>query len=572
MADIYGNVNSFTNSHCQEKTSGGKKMSLGIVINEERKREYRLKGYWGDATLADYWDMSVKSASEKTAVVDIQGTRYSYKELDEEAGKVASFLKMAGVKPGDFVSMQLPGWAEFTLIYIACLKVGAVVNPILPNLREKELSYILNKCESKVLFIPSKFKKCNYPEMISKIAPKIPSLKEIVTVEKLSNVQKEGNTLKRILLEYMPIKKNGKRSADDLAVVLFTSGTEGVPKGVMLTHNNIIASEKAYTATFNLTNFDTILMPAPVAHATGFHHGVTASFLIGAKSVLQDIFTPESTLALIEREKCTCGNLCTSFVYDIVTVTKKTKNDISSLRFFLCGGSPVPRHLLKEAYEAGFKVMGMYGSTESVPHTASRIDDLPEKIINTDGYAMPGIEVRVVDEYHQDVPIGVQGEEASRGPNVFVGYLREPELTKRVLDEDGWYYSGDLCTMEANGYIRINGRKKDIIIRGGENISSTEIENILLQHPNVREVAIVGMPDERLGERSCAYVVLKNPEEGLTLESVQDFFFHMNVAKYKYPERIEIIKKMPKNESCKIKKFILRQDIRNKLNKVAIMS
>jgi acyl-CoA synthetase len=210
--------------------------------------------------------------------------------------------------------------------------------------------------------------------------------------------------------------------------------------------------------------------------------------------------------------------------------------------------------------------MGMYGSTESVPHTASRVDDSPEKIINTDGTSMPGIEVKVVDEMHQRVPIGVQGEEASRGPNVFVGYLKEPELTKRVLDDEGWYYSGDLCTMDETGYIRINGRKKDIIIRGGENISSTEIENILLQHPNVKEAAVVGMPDERLGERSCAYVVLNDQKIRLTLDEVREFFSYMNVAKFKYPERIEILKVMPKNESCKITKYVLREDIKKKLS------
>lgn len=545
-------------------------MSLGIKMNESQKREYRDKGYWGDTTLEDYWNMSVKSSPDKTAVVDKQGTRFTYAELDQAAEKVASFLKGVGVEPGDFVSVQLPGWAEFTMLYIACLKAGAVVNPILPNLREKELAHILTKCESKVFFIPAKFRKCNYWEMLEKLVSKIPSLRQVVIVEKDKKVE-EGLTLAKIMNEFESTVINHGRTADDLAAVLFTSGTEGSPKGVMLTHNNIIAAEKAYAATFNLTSFDTILMPAPVAHATGFHHGVTAPFLIGAKSVLQDIFTPESSLELIEREQCTCGNLCTSFVYDIVNLTKRGEHDISSLRFFLCGGSPVPRHLVQEAFDAGFRVMGMYGSTESVPHTASRVDDPAERIINTDGIAMHGIEVKVADEMRNRVPIGVQGEEASRGPNVFVGYLKEPDLTNKVLDDDGWYFSGDLCTMDETGYIRINGRKKDIIIRGGENISSTEIENILLQHPNVKEAAVVGMPDERLGERSCAYVVLNDEKLGLTLDEVQTFFDYKNVAKFKYPERIEIIKIMPKNESCKITKFVLREDIINKLSSVTTL-
>jgi acyl-CoA synthetase len=222
-------------------------------------------------------------------------------------------------------------------------------------------------------------------------------------------------------------------------------------------------------------------------------------------------------------------------------MAKKRQYDISSLRFFMCGGSPVPRHLVKEALQIGFKVMGVYGSTESVPHSASSFNDSPERIINTDGRALAGIEIKVVNEFRKEVPAGVQGEGASRGPNVFVGYLKEPELTARVLDDNGWYYSGDLCSMDEQGYIRINGRKKDIIIRGGENISSVEIENILLQHPKVKDAAVVGMPDERLGERTCAYVEVSVPGHELTLEEVIAFFSKMNVAKYKYPERIEVI-------------------------------
>jgi acyl-CoA synthetase len=539
-------------------------MSLGIKLSEAKKREYRQKGYWGDATLADYWNMSVLSSPEKVAVIDAQGYQFTYAELDQAAGKLATYLLNIGIEPGDFISAQLPGWSEFTIIYVACLKVGAVLNPILPNLREKELTYILNKCESKVLFIPSKFRHYDFTAMLYSLVPKVKSLKKVIIVEKESKVH-EGMTLEHVLREYAPLNKTIQRNADDVACVMFTSGTEGFPKGVMLTHNNIIASEKAYAATFNLTYHDVILMPAPISHATGFHHGVTTAFLLGAKCVLQDIFIPEISLELIEREKCTCGNGATPFVYDLMNTLMRSKYDISSLRFFLCGGSPVPRHMVKQAMKIGIKVIGVYGSTESVPHVAARLSDPEEKIINTDGKPLPGVEIKIVDDARRLVPPGVQGEEASRGPNVFVGYLREPELTDRVLDDDGWYYSGDLCTMDEEGFIRITGRKKDIIIRGGENISSSEVENILLQHPNIREAAVVGMPDKRLGERTCAYVVLDNADKGLTFEEVKAFFVKMNIAKYKFPERIEICKSLPRTESSKIKKYILREDIKKRL-------
>lgn len=539
-------------------------MLLGIKINEAKKFEYRQKGYWGDATLADYWKMSVLSSPDKTAVVDAQGSQFTYAELDEAAGKLANFLKMMGVGPGDFVSTQLPGWSEFTIIYVACLKAGAILNPILPNLREKELTYILNKCESKVLFIPSEFRHFDYTSMLPSIVRNVKSLKKIVRVEKETRVYDEL-TLNRIISEYPSLTENIQRSADDVATVLFTSGTEGYPKGVMLTHNNIIASEKAYAATFHLSYQDVILMPAPIAHATGFHHGVTTAFLLGATCVLQDIFKPEISLQLIERERCTCGNGVTPFIYDLIQTIDDWEYDISSLRFFLCGGSPVPRHMVKQAMEKGFKVFGVYGSTESVPHAAARLDDPLEKILNTDGKPLDGVELRIVDESRNPVPMGNEGEEASRGPNVFVGYLREPELTDRVLDDDGWYYSGDLCTMDQEGFIRITGRKKDIIIRGGENISSTEVENILLQHPDIYEAAVVGMPDKRLGERTCAYIVLNQPDKKVTLEDVKSFFLEKHIAKYKFPERIEICKSLPRTPSCKIKKYLLREDIKKKL-------
>lgn len=546
-------------------------MSLGIKINETMKQEYRQKGYWGNATLADYWKMAVLKAPEKEAVVDLQGTRYSYAEIDDKAGRLATYFLGVGLKPGDIVCVQLPGWTEFLIIFVACLKAGIVINPVLPNLRENELSYILNKCEAKVLFIPSKYKKHDYPKMMEGLYSQIPSLQKVVVVEKEEKGYK-GLTLTEIIKENTPIRKDIKRVADDLAAVLFTSGTEGYPKGVMLTHNNIIASENAFTASLNISYCDVIIMPSPLAHASGFHHGITASFMVGAKVVLQDIFKPETCLELIEQEGCTCGFACTPFIYDLLRTLPKGHYDISSMRFFLCGGAPIPRHMVKQGLEAGIKIIGVYGSTESVPHTVVRLEDSIHKITDTDGAALPGIEIKIVDEFKKAVPVGVQGEEASRGPNVFVGYYKEPEMTDKVLDDEGWYYSGDLCTMDEEGYIRINGRKKDIIIRGGENISANEMENILHLHENVYDVAVIGMPDPRLGERVCAYVVLNHPEIEFTLEKVKSFFEEMKVSKYKYPEHIEIVDSLPRTESGKVKKYLLREDINRKIEQVSTIS
>ncbi|MDD9149197.1 medium-chain fatty-acid--CoA ligase [Sporolactobacillus sp. CQH2019] len=546
--------------------------SLKVKINNLRRDEYRKNGYWGDATLNDYWQMAVSGYPNKVFVRDNLGSCQRFKEVDHLAGKLASYMKKRGIIPGDVISVQLPAWSEFFIIGIACFKIGAVINPILPNYRGHELVHILNKCRTKMMFIPYFFRKFYYSKMLNEIIPEIPELKDIVIVNKGNNLLKEyGTTLEEILSCSNTLNECASVSADDVAAVLFTSGSEGEPKGVMLTHNNIISSERAYSASFNITSFDRLLMPAPIAHATGFHHAFVNGLLTGATCILQDHFEADTCLKLIERYQCTCIIGATPFVYDILRSLEKKRYDISSLRFFLCGGSPLHSYVIKKALGAGLKVISVYGSTESVPHTAVGIDAPMDKFIHTDGKAMRGVEIKAVDPFRHTVPVGIQGEEASRGPNVFVGYLDEPELTNHALDDEGWYYSGDLCVMDKDGYIKITGRKKDIIIRGGENISSSEIEGLLLCHPNIHEACVVPMPDRRLGERACAYVVLNDPTQKLNLKDIQNFFEKLKVAKYKYPERIEIIDRLPRSATCKIKKNQLYRDILSKLEKEGLL-
>ena len=221
----------------------------------------------------------------------------------------------------------------------------------------------------------------------------------------------------------------------------------------------------------------------------------------------------------------------TPFVYDLLNVLEKQPADLSALRFFLCGGTTIPKKVARECQQLGIKLLSVYGSTESSPHAVVNLDDPLSRFMHTDGYAAAGVEIKVVDDARKTLPPGCEGEEASRGPNVFMGYFDEPELTARALDEEGWYYSGDLCRMDEAGYIKITGRKKDIIVRGGENISSREVEDILLQHPKIHDACVVAMPDERLGERSCAYVVLKAPHHSLSLEEVVAFFSRKQIGR-----------------------------------------
>ncbi|BCM52312.1 medium-chain fatty-acid--CoA ligase [Escherichia coli] len=539
-------------------------MKVTLTFNEQRRAAYRQQGLWGDASLADYWQQTARAMPDKIAVVDNHGASYTYSALDHAASCLANWMLAKGIESGDRIAFQLPGWCEFTVIYLACLKIGAVSVPLLPSWREAELVWVLNKCQAKMFFAPTLFKQTRPVDLILPLQNQLPQLQQIVGVDKLAPAT-SSLSLSQIIADNTPLTTAITTHGDELAAVLFTSGTEGLPKGVMLTHNNILASERAYCARLNLTWQDVFMMPAPLGHATGFLHGVTAPFLIGARSVLLDIFTPDACLALLEQQRCTCMLGATPFVYDLLNVLEKQPANLSALRFFFCGGTTIPKKVARECQQRGIKLLSVYGSTESSPHAVVNLDDPLSRFMHTDGYAAAGVEIKVVDDARKTLPPGCEGEEASRGPNVFMGYFDEPELTARALDEEGWYYSGDLCRMDEAGYIKITGRKKDIIVRGGENISSREVEDILLQHPKIHDACVVAMPDERLGERSCAYVVLKAPHHSLSLEEVVAFFSRKRVAKYKYPEHIVVIEKLPRTASGKIQKFLLRKDIMRRL-------
>ncbi|ENE4517094.1 medium-chain fatty-acid--CoA ligase [Escherichia coli] len=539
-------------------------MKVTLTFNEQRRAAYRQQGLWGDASLADYWQQTARAMPDKIAVVDNHGASYTYSALDHAASSLANWMLAKGIESGDRIAFQLPGWCEFTVIYLACLKIGAVSVPLLPSWREAELVWVLNKCQAKMFFAPTLFKQTRPVDLILPLQNQLPQLQQIVGVDKLAPAT-SSLSLSQIIADNTSLTTAITTHGDELAAVLFTSGTEGLPKGVMLTHNNILASERAYCVRLNLTWQDVFMMPAPLGHATGFLHGVTAPFLIGARSVLLDIFTPDACLALLEQQRCTCMLGATPFVYDLLNLLEKQPADLSALRFFLCGGTTIPKKVARECQQRGIKLLSVYGSTESSPHAVVNLDDPLSRFMHTDGYAAAGVEIKVVDDARKTLPPGCEGEEASRGPNVFMGYFDEPELTARALDEEGWYYSGDLCRMDEAGYIKITGRKKDIIVRGGENISSREVEDILLQHPKIHDACVVAMPDERLGERSCAYVVLKAPHHSLSLEEVVAFFSRKRVAKYKYPEHIVVIEKLPRTASGKIQKFLLRKDIMRRL-------
>ena len=536
-------------------------------VDPGRATVYRRAGFWGDAGLHDYWHLAVLASPDKEAVVDSRGSRFTYAQIDDLGSRVAGFLHDAGVRAGDVVSVQLPNWAEFVLVNVACLKLGAAVNPVVPQDRYRELRYRLTRCASAALVMPTQFRHTDFHALADQITEDCPDLRALLMVEN-GGVPAAGHTSFDVAIRHAPLPASEQTPAHgtDVASVLFTSGSEADPKGVMLTHDNVLASERAFAHDLGIGFPDRVFMPAPLAHATGYLHGVTMSFLVGGTLLLLDVFTGPAAVGMANAERATYGSGSPTIIREMFDVAERCEPLHAGLRVLCCHGAPVPRELAERGASLGVRVISVYGSTESAPHTLSRPDDPIDCVINTDGRPNAGTSIKIVDPRTRvELPIGQEGEEASRGPGVFVGYLGAPDLTAAVLDADGWYYSGDLATVDNAGYVRITGRIKDVIVRGGENISATEAEAIMRGHPAVKDVAVVAMPHARLGEQACAYVLPTPGVAGLDLAELRRFFIACGVAKYKIPERVEIVESLPMTESGKVRKVELRERIAAKV-------
>lgn len=539
-------------------------MISDLKINEAQKELYYQKGYWTSETLRDAWDAQASAHAQREYVMDDQGARYTYGEIDDKAGRLASWLVAKGVQPGDIVSFQLPTWAEFCIVYVACLKVGAVMHPLPRNYSDTDLVYVMNKIGTTAFICPTAFHDCHcYEEQAVAVLPQIPTLKAIALVDKCAPADTELESLSSILASNGPLVDLPPVSSDDVACILTTSGTTGKPKMALFTHNNILFSEKAFTKETLRTADDVMFMPSPLNHATGFFHGLISPMLLGGRAVLQQDFNAEKAIDLMNAEGATWTMGATPFIYDMLKRVANYGQKFETLKLFLCGGAPVPGHMVKCAHHHGVMLCEVYGSTESCPHIYVPIDKCLEWSGDWSGVPFEGIEVRVVDEKGNDVPNGEQGEELSRGPHVFVGYLNDKERTDRALDDDGWFHSGDLCFMDDESRIRINGRKKEIIIRGGENICAREVDEAMASCPGVGAHASIGMPDERLGERICTFVVPAGFEP--TLEDVREFLKMRHVSKRLWPERIEIIDELPHTATGKIKRHILAEELERRM-------
>jgi len=541
---------------------------MKALLSAERIAQHSQPGLWPGRTLADFFDDAVARTPDKVAVTGLNSssgaiTTLSYRQMHRLVKRMALGLIRLGVGTGEVVSCQLPNWWQFAALHLACIRIGAVTNPLMPIFRHRELRYMLGFAESKVLVIPRRYRGFDYPAMVDELRGDLPCLARVLVVGDTQHDTFEAELLQPRLEDEPGAEKllAGRQSSpDDIVQLLYTSGTTGEPKGVLHTSNTLVSIIQCYARRLGLDEGTVILMASPLAHQAGFMYGAMMAPLLGGKLVLQDIWQPDEAAALIETEGVSYSMGSTPFLADLADAPALKRHDISSLRTFVSSGAPIPRVLVERAVERlRCAVISAWGMSETGSVTTTRPDDSPEKIFGTDGVALPGMEVRVVDEGGSPRPVNTEGSLQCRGIGNFVGYFRRPDAS--AGDADGWFDTGDLATMDADGYIRITGRSKDIIIRGGENIPVVEIEELIYRHPAVQSAAIVAMPDARLGERACLFVV-PQPGAALTFDEMVAHLERNNVAKHYFPERLELMPELPRTASGKIQKYVLRERAR----------
>ncbi len=540
-------------------------MNFEIQTPPDRVAAFMQSGLWPDRLLTEYLEDAVAGHPDRTAIVGYDshaGTRshHTYNELNRMVDRIALGLIAHGIEPGDVVAAQLPNSWHFNALYLACVRIGAVINPLMPIFRHRELSFMLSFGEAKAVFVPRLFRGFDFPAMIDELRPNLPVLKHVFVVGGdgdnafdacfIDREWEAENNASEAFAERKP-------APNDVTILMYTSGTTGQPKGVMHTHNTLISNIHKYAERVELDSNDTVLMASPLAHLTGFLYGLMMPVVLGCPTVLMDVWDPAEAARVIEAEKCSFTMASTPFLADLTNTPAVDRHDLGSLRTFLTAGAPIPRVLTRRAAERlQVMVIAAWGMTENGGVTMTRPSDPEEKIFGSDGGPIEGMEVRVVGDDNQPLPPDTDGRLQVRGVGNFVGYLKKPELF--ATDPDGWFETGDLARMREDGYIRISGRSKDVIIRGAENIPVVEIEELLYRHGAVEDAAIVAMPDERLGERVCVFVTLK-PGQALSFEDMIGYLVEQKMAKQYFPERLEIIDAMPRTPSGKIQKFRLRE-------------
>jgi len=521
---------------------------------------WRAAGFWREETLADVARRAVAAAPDHTLLVEGE-RRLTRAEAWEASSRLAAFFRERGLVPGDVVAFQLPNWSEAAVLALAARRSGLVLNPVPPNYRESELGYILNDCRAKLIFVPQVFRKHEHATMLAGLRAQLPWLRDVVVV------RGDGALTWTDALARAPLADGALPAVDPSAamIVMYTSGTTGRPKGVLHSHYTFDYRVRSMAARWAIGPADVVFMPSPVTHITGAYWAFDMPWVSGATSVLLDVWSADEGIDCIERHRCTVTGGATPFLRQLLDVAAGRPAAMASLRIFFCGGTTVSPAIIREAAAAHPRclVFRAYGSTE-MPTTTLGICDPADADLgaDTDGEVVPPTEVRIVsaaggsDAAGADVAEGEEGEILVRGPEQLIGYVHR-EDDAEAFDDDGWFRMGDLGRRVHGRYLVITGRKKDIIIRSGENISPKEVEDVLSTHPAVADVAIVAMPSPTTGEQGCAFVVLR-PEQTLDLGEIRRFLGAAGMARQKFPEHLVVVDELPRVPSGKVTKDALR--------------
>lgn len=491
--------------------------------------------------------------------------RMTYQEAWDESAALAASLKQLGIQKGDKVAVCLPNWHEFVITYLAIAHIGAIIVPFNTRYRQEEVEYILRNSEAKAAFFTKEFGGVSHLEQFIQAKKQVPALDMLITVR----FHQEG------LPRYDELIDRGRKEPfigeaitpkQDVFSILYTSGSTGAPKGAMLTHANFVETGVITAQEMKCTEQDVFLVAVPVFHVFGMVPSIMTTIAARARMVLMEEYKAKRALEIIEKEKITVKHgVPTMFILEL-NHPEFANYDLSSLRTGLIAAAPCPEEIVKRIRkQMGCEIIVAYGLSEtSATFTLTSFDDDDATRAETVGRVAPGAEVKVVDHERNEVPAGEVGEVACRGFGVMKGYYNMPEKTAEDLDHEGWLYTGDLGTLDEKGYLRIIGRKKELIIRGGYNIYPREIEELYYKHPSVMEVAVIGLPDTVLGEVSCVCIKLK--EKAAVSEQELLDYIRPQVADYKVPDRILIVDELPMTASGKIKKVALQEQMKKQLS------
>lgn len=519
-----------------------------------------------DTTLAQAAAALAVSNPLATAILFDDGTSLSYADAWERAQRLALAMQRSGLEPGDTLSFQLPNRVEAVVIALAASICGLVINPVVPIYRGRELSFILKDARTRIAFIPGVYRSFDFPAMLEELRPSLPQLEFVVCIGAEGELP-EGFVTFEAFCEAGGAGEGEAAmadvSADDTKILLYTSGTTGYPKQVRHSHNTLAKALDNGATGWDLSASDLMLMPSPVTHITGYVNGIELPFFSATRSLLMEAWIVDRAISLIETYGATVCVSATPFLKELVDTCREAENPLPGFRLFACGGASVPPDLVYSASEvlADCTAVRVYGSTE-VPLVTVGFPDPEQKTLaaETDG-RVHNYDVIICDDDGADLGLDADGEILVRGPAMMLGY-GDASQNRSTFTDDGYFRTGDIGRLLASGAIVITDRKKDIIIRGGENLSAREIEEAILLHPAVSEAAVVSAPHERLGEGVAVYVVPR-PQRTLSLDDILEHLGELKLAKQKWPQHLEIAASLPKTASGKVQKEILRQQLRD---------